>query len=256
MTQIFALGNKKGGVGKSTMTLALASELASQGRGVLVVDLDPQANMTTAIHQPVPGEANIWNVLDGTGTTSIADAIVATRWDDVDLIPGSSDLQALERDTRLDAYTRLRKILRAPEARVYDDILIDLPPASGTATVSGIMAANRVIVVTDPLYWGRDGLDDFMALLDEARDSLAADFTLAGVLINRYDKRLNHHQAGRLELMRTRSDQLLNPAVPERTSVVDISTGTPAHDIKSGRDAADAIRRIATHLATTAKDLP
>src|SRR4051794_3564360 len=126
-----ALCNQKGGVGKSTMTLGLASSAAHLGLKVLVIDLDPQANATAALGVTTP-EWTSADVLHAAEEGNAAGAITRTEWPNVDAIPADLALSEREQDTSLGSEFALRESMRGLVG--YDGVLIDCPPAVGRRT--------------------------------------------------------------------------------------------------------------------------
>lgn len=185
MTTITALGNQKGGVGKTFTTINLAHALASQGRRVLVIDLDQQTNATTTLQ--AGGQTDILDLLRAGTKLTIADAAVPAAWDGIDVVPGSSNVQvSLEADPDAFAPFRLRDLIARSEAAMqkYDDVLIDLPPALSKIVTSALLAADRIIVVTQPQAEAADTLAGFLAHIETIRAGYNPRLDLVGVLIN------------------------------------------------------------------------
>jgi len=179
MGRTVALLNQKGGVGKTTVTLGLASAAAAAGQHVLVVDLDPQASSTWVLGiDPAEIEVSVADVL---AKTSAAEAIIESGWGpNVDLIAASNRLQPHEHGKA----TRLRKALDGV-ADGYDAVLLDCPPSLGNLTTSGLAAADHAVIVVDPSSLGLRGIASVADVIDDVWDEHNADLELTGVIVNR-----------------------------------------------------------------------
>lgn len=179
MGRIVALLNQKGGVGKTTVTLGLASAAARARHRVLVVDLDPQASSTWVLGvDPAEAELTTGDVLAG---TPASEAIVTSEWDElIDLLPSSEALQASE--------TGSPSRLRAALADVVDDytvVLLDCPPSLGNLTTSGLTAADHAVIVVEPSALGLRGIGAVADVIDDVWDALNNGLELSGVIVNK-----------------------------------------------------------------------
>jgi chromosome partitioning protein len=176
-----AILNQKGGVGKTTVTLGLASAAAAAGRRVLVVDLDPQAAATWVLGiDPTALEASIVDVLTD-ATTDLGDVVRRSAWSaNIDVLPSTSTLQGFE----VGGSKRLRKALGSVELD-YEAVLIDCPPSLGNLTRSALTAARHAVVVVEPSALGLRGIGGVADLIDEVWDATNPQLELAGVVLNR-----------------------------------------------------------------------
>lgn len=258
MTTVTAFGNKKGGTGKTTMTLALAGELAHQGASVLVVDLDGQANASGAIAAADEYPVTILDLLDAeidnTQAVTLADALADTLWPKVDVIPGSRRLDNIER-AEAAAMHALASILRDDLVpATYDHVLIDLPPSIGMRTYMGLLAADQVVIVSDPEPFSESGTVDYLDELDKLRRRrIAPNLRLAGVLLNRFDARQSIHLKGRDAFISSLGDEMLPVVVGERSAFIDVGNGIPLHESKKA-SATDALTAIRDLIPTIWKD--
>ncbi len=170
MGRIAALLNQKGGVGKTTVTLGLASAAAHAGHRVLVVDLDPQGSSTWVLgHDPAAEQPMM---------------IVPSHWgSEVDVVPSSPGLGNSDHN-RADTPHHLRRTLHRV-AGDYEAVLIDCPPSLGHLTTSGLTAADLAVIVVDPAALGLRGIGAVADAIDHVWDHHNADLELAGVIVNR-----------------------------------------------------------------------
>jgi chromosome partitioning protein len=214
MRRTIAILNQKGGVGKTTVTLGLASAAAAAGRRVLVVDLDPQAASSWVLGlDPADLDLTVADVVGGTNAAGIADAIRPSTWsDDVHVLPGSSELQELE----VGPSRRLRKALTSIEDQ-YEAVLVDCPPSLGSLTRSALTASRHAVVVVEPSSLGLRGIGGVADLIDDVWDSSNPDLELAGVILNRVPAVSREAERRIDELARIVSRHAIwSPPIPQR----------------------------------------
>lgn len=170
--------NQKGGVGKTTVTLGLASAAAAAGHRILIVDLDPQGSSTWVLG--LDPAADRPSAADAAATPHGVVEIVETHWGpDVDLVPASPSLH--------DAHRMPHTLRRAlwPVADKYEAVLIDCPPALGDLTMAALSAADLAVIVVDPAALGLRGIGAVADAIDSVWDTHNSELELAGVIVNR-----------------------------------------------------------------------
>src|SRR3989304_4255321 len=170
MTITIALSNEKGGVAKTTSTLSLGAALVELNLRVLLLDLDPQANLTLALGLE-PGEAEHTSSDILIDSALLLDARRSTDVNNLDLIPANSRIEMAEQylPMRNGHSTVLRRAFEAAHPLEYDYVLIDCPPALGTITVNALAAADLLIIPTQAEYFSAYALRDMMTIIRQER---------------------------------------------------------------------------------------
>ena len=222
MTSTVAVLNQKGGVGKTTVTLGLASAAWAAGLKTLVVDLDAQANATWALGVD-PSVANL-----GTGDAmrsnrkgSAREMIVPSGWGpDIFLLPAAGDLTEREADTRRDSTIgRMAKALDGVSEE-FDLVLLDCAPSLGLNTSNGLAAAKGALLVVEPTVFGLRGVAPVLDLIEEVWSSDNSELDLAGVILNRVPAVSADAQARVAELHKMVGTQSVwKPSIPQRVII-------------------------------------
>jgi len=248
MTRIIAVANQKGGVGKTTTVLNLGAALQKQGQKVLLVDLDPQAALSTSLGVPVAQvPETVYQVLvAGSPTSKAIRATVAGP----DLVPANIDLAAAELELAAEiGRERILGEALAPVAPRYDFILIDCPPSLSLLTLNALVAAGEVLVPLQCEYLAMRGMNLLLKTVNQVRAKLNPGLELTGILVTMYNTRTLHAQEVLGEVRAAFGARVLPMVV--RTSVrfkEAPATGLSMLDYASGHDGTDAYRALAREL--------
>ena len=194
--KIIAVANQKGGVGKTTTSVNLASCLAARGKRILLIDLDPQANATSALGLPSIEGQSIYGPL--LGHENVADKVIPTRWEHLFMITGDLHLAGAEIEVARadDHLTRLRVALESLRADApFDYVLLDCPPSLGILMTNALAAADELLIPLQCEYFALEGLSKIDHVVTQIRESGAnPTLTIGGILMTMFMRNNLAHQ--------------------------------------------------------------
>lgn len=218
---IIAIANQKGGVGKTTSTLNLASALSLRKKKVLVIDLDPQGNATTGCGLIKNNlEVTVYHVL--IGKSDIASAIYKTESNGFDIIPSSPNVAGAEIEL-VSMFGREFQLKKALASIVdnYDYILLDCPPSLGLLTINGLSAAEYIVVPIQCEFFALEGLTDLMQTLKKLNDYINPQLELLGIIRTMFDKRNNLSIEVSNQLANHFGEKMFKVAVPRNVRMAE-----------------------------------
>ena len=249
MGEVIACANQKGGVGKTTTVVSLASYLALDGKRVLLVDMDPQGNATSGLGiDRAAIEASVYDVL--LADTPVVDVIQPTTVEGLSVLPSDRSLAGAEVELVPNAgrERRLRRVLGGV-GESYDFVLLDCPPSLGLLTVNALTAADSVLIPLQCEYYALEGLGQLMATIELIRDHLNPKLAIKGVVLTMHDGRTSLAADVTTEVRRHLGKQVFEGVVPRSVRLAEApSYGQPISIYSPGSRGALAYQAIAAEL--------
>jgi len=227
--RIVAVANQKGGVAKTTTTINLGASLALANQRILLVDLDPQANLTSGLglkDQRAPA-GTAYEALTS-DEHDARDFVLATSVDHLSLIPADRDLTGAEIEL-VSLLARERRLARRLEALrdEYDFIFIDSPPSLGLLTLNALVAADSVLIPLNCEYFALEGIAELTATIERVRQALNPGLGLEGVLLTMYDDRTNLGQQVSANIREYFGDVVYRTVIPRNVRLGE----APSHGV-------------------------
>jgi len=227
--RIIAIANQKGGVGKTTTAVNLATAFAEAGRRVLLIDLDPQGNASTGLGFPTEARGpTTYDLLRG--DSELDTAMVPTVVLRLFLMPGSADLAGIELEMSQENRREflLARMLRG-QLGVFDEVLIDCPPSLNLLTINALVAADTVLVPLQCEFYALEGLAQLMRTIERVQQGLNPRLALEGVLLTMYDQRNNLSEQVAADVRRHFGGKVYATMIPRNVRVSEApSHGLPA----------------------------
>ncbi|MBZ5734125.1 ParA family protein [Nocardioides sp. TRM66260-LWL] len=248
--RVVALCNQKGGVGKTTTTINLGAALAEYGRRVLLVDFDPQGSLSVGLGlNPHETELTVYNLLMERDVT-LADVVVPSGVEGMDLLPSNIDLSAAEVQLvhEVAREQTLQRVL-APAVAEYDVILIDCQPSLGLLTVNALTASDGVIVPLECEYFALRGVALLKTTIDKVCERLNPRLQIDGVLGTMYDGRTLHSREVMERLVQAWGDTVFHTVIRRTVKFSDSTVaGEPITTYASSSAGADSYRQLAREV--------
>lgn len=222
-SNVIAVLNQKGGVGKTTTAINLGAYLAKAGKRTLLVDLDPQANATSGLGVvKTEIDASLYEIL--LGNARAEDIITETNIANLYLLPTTPQLAAAEVEL-VNAPNREQRLQETLSGVDYDFILIDCPPALSLLTINALTAAGSVLIPVQAEYYALEGLSQLLSIVQKVRHGLNPELELLGVVVTMYDSRTSLSGQVVEELNKHFGDKVFHTIIPRNVRLAE----APSH---------------------------
>lgn len=234
--RIITIANQKGGVGKTTTAINLATALAAIGEKVLIIDLDPQGNASTGLGIDRKNRVHSsYDVLVGAST--VGETAVPTAVPNLFIIPSTMDLLGLEMEiaSQADRVFRLKRALQGTQAQSFSYILVDCPPSFNLLTMNAMAAAHSVLVPLQCEFFALEGLSQLLETVDQVRRSVNPALDIQGIVLTMFDSRNNLAQQVVNDVRTHLGEKVYHTLIPRNVRVSEApSYGKPAilYDLK------------------------
>jgi len=254
--RILAIANQKGGVGKTTTAINLATALAATGQRVLIIDSDPQGNASTGLGvAPAARRVNTYHML--LGEARLSDAVQATAIPRLSLVPAGVDLSGAEIELvgLPNRESRLRSALRR-EAVDYDYVLIDCPPSLNLLTLNALVAAQAVMVPLQCEFFALEGISHLVKTIERVKRAFNPGLEIQGIVLTMFDRRNNLSDMVAADVRGYFGDKVYKTVIPRNVRVSEApSHGKPVllYDIRCA--GAEAYLHLASEVIKREREL-
>ena len=249
MLKIISITNQKGGVGKTTTAVNLSAALGRLKKKVLIIDIDPQGNSTSGLgfnrKEVILSSYNIM-----IGDASAKEAILKTEFENLDIIPSSKNLAALEIELAdVDSREMYLKKAIDPIKDDYDYIIIDCPPSLGIITTNVLSASNSILVPIQCEFYALEGLTQLMSTVKIVKRQYNPELNLEGILLTMCDRRLNLTQQVIREVKNHFPNKVFNSIIPRTVKLSEApSFGKPIIYFDKNNKGSDAYISLAKEI--------
>ena len=242
-----AVLNQKGGVGKSTSVINLASYLGKLGKQVTIVDFDPQGNATSGLGVDKEGlGSTIYDiVING---DSLTDALLETRFENIYLLPTNQQLVGAEVELA-SADDREQKLKEALKDHDTDFVLIDCPPSLGLLTINALVAADFVLIPVQSEYYALEGLSQLITVIQRVRESFNQDLKILGIVLTMADSRTSLADQVEAEVRKHFADLVFKTVIPRNVRLAEApSHGRPISEHDRWSKGAKAYKNLTKEI--------
>lgn len=247
-SQIYAIAQQKGGVGKTTTTINLCAALAEDGKKVLAVDLDPQGALSDGLGVP-PEELEL-TVYNALCDSELPMASVIVELENYHLLPANIDLSAAE--IQLLNEPGRDSILKERLSEIkdnYDYILIDCPPSLGLLTLNALVAAEKVIIPVQTSYFSLRGMDQLLETVKKVRSRLNKALTIKGILPTMFNRQTNHSQISLQNIKESYQELVFETVIPYTVKLQDsVLSSQGITQYQPSSEAAKAYRNLVKEI--------
>jgi chromosome partitioning protein len=250
-TTVFTIANQKGGVGKTTTAVNLAAALAEAKISTLLIDLDPQANATSALGVEKQEGRSLYRPLHGEG--SALEMIVPTAYEHLALLPSEVDLAAIEIElAQQENYLlRLRQTLQpVRDSNNYRVVIIDCPPALGMLSMNSLAAADHLLIALQCEYMALEGLGQILKVVERLKTAgINGDLDVGGIVMTMFDIRTNLSRQVVDEVKKHLPDKIFATVIPRTVRLSEApSFGKPIFQYDAANPGATAYRHLANEV--------